>query len=151
MGSKNAGKSRKGVLDYAKLYRVKQEPLERVRKEFLITPSCAKQSNNTLKGSFKLHRGEKWQNQAAAKRKQHTQPWLPTTKECNTYTFRKIEQDKLTAQQKKIRNICSKAAHTGSASTEDIITQHPYILTQKTCYRTPQVAKGTPQTLQTFK
>lgn len=59
MGSKNAGKSRKGVLDYAKLYRVKQEPLERVRKEFLITPSCAKQSNNTLKGSFKLHRGEK--------------------------------------------------------------------------------------------
>lgn len=70
---------------------------------------------------------------------------------CNTYTFRKKEQDKLTAQQKKIRNTCSKAAHTGSASTEDIITQHPYILTQKTCYRTPQVAKGTPQTLQTFK
>lgn len=62
MGSKNAVKSRKGALDYAKPYCMKQEPLERVRKELLITPSCAKQSNNTPKGSFGLHRGEKLQN-----------------------------------------------------------------------------------------
>lgn len=61
----------------------------------------------------------------------------------NTYTFRKTAR-KAHCTTEKIRNTCSKAAHTGSASIEDIITQHPYILTQKACYRTPQVAKGTP-------
>lgn len=85
--------------------------------------------------------------QACAKRKQHTQPWLPTTKECATFTHSKMNQTSSPHNTEKIRNTCSNAAHTGSASTWDItILQCPNMLTPKWKLPTePHVVKSNPE------
>lgn len=111
----NAGKSLKELLGYAKLI-MWRTPKKRVGTEFLITPSRAEQSN-TPKGSSGFHQ-EKWQNK-------------PLQSENNTHNhdflWQKLRHLHISKKKKnkassphnieKIRNTCSKAAHTVSFST----------------------------------